>query len=492
VRSVLPTALAALVALAALPALAKQPVIQIDGAALQSHKPPWRARVRIPRRGIVRGYALRNPSIMPPEPSAPSGPLDVDRLASALVTVCDGKLKAKRAKRYARALARAAEQFKIDPFVLGGLMRVQSGCSEHHHKKSLGRGLLRLRYAIHRPFIQNGSYHYWIRDGRVWRARSLVVGRYAFTPRSLRTPEVNLHYGAALLAIYTEQARDLDRAFPQVKHRHPVSHMIWGDRVRGTATEERVLRDRRRMLFYYTGVAPKPRGRYRGMAIHSPLDGAPRKITSGFHNKRGYRRHSSLDYYSHTGEPVRAIADGKIYFAGYQRRRGMARRVSPKWSRHVRRSKMGIGGLFVLIDHKHRLQSGYFHLSDFTVKNGQRVKAGQLIGHVGRTGIKRSPAHLHFEMRRKRRRFDPAPLFRDDLLPLNSTYWGRHISGKRYRWHRGLRRRYLRRRRARRRRAKLRKLRRKLRRLRKFRHLRKLRQTRKKRTRLTPKAGKKK
>ena len=42
------------------------------------------------------------------------------------------------------------------------------------------------------------------------------------------------------------------------------------------------------------------------MAIHCPVDGAPRKITSGFHNRRGHRRHSSLDFYSHTGEPVRA------------------------------------------------------------------------------------------------------------------------------------------------------------------------------------------
>lgn len=472
--------------LTALPSSAKQPVISIDGAALQSHKPPWRARVRIPRKGKVRGYSLRDPSIMPKEPDAPTGALDVDRLASALQTVCDGKLKAKRSKRYAKTLAKVAREFQVDPFVLGALMRVQSGCSEHHHRSSLGRGLLRLRYAVHRPFIQNGSYHYWVRDGRVWRPRSLSVGRYAFTPRSLLTPEVNLYFGAALLAVYSEQARDLDRAFPQVKHRHPVSHMIWGDRVRGTATEERVLRDRRRMLFYYTGVAPKPRGRYRGMTIHSPLDGAPRKITSGFHNKRGYRRHSSLDFYSHTGEPVRAIADGKVYFAGYQRRRGMARAVSPRWSRRVRRSRMGIGGLFVLINHKKGLQSGYFHLRDFAVKSGQRVKAGQLIGHVGRTGIKRSPAHLHFELRRKRRRIDPAPLFRGDLLPLASTYWGKLMTTRRYRWHRGLRRIYYRRRRAR-----LRRLRRR-RKLRKLQRLRKLRKAREQQAKRSPKRAKKK
>ncbi|MCK5797705.1 MAG: M23 family metallopeptidase [Deltaproteobacteria bacterium] len=425
-----------------LPALAKRPVVQVEGATREAHQVPWHARVRIPHRGVVHGFALRDPSIMPDEPSAPEGTLDGKRLTDALLTVCDGKLKPKRAKRYAGWIARYARHFDVDPFVLGALMRSQSGCAEGTPKRALGAGLLRLRYAIHAPFLHDGSYHYWIRDGRAWRPKRLATGRFVFTPRTLRKPEVNIYFGAAILAVYTDQAPDLDKTFPQVRHRHPVAHMIWGDRVRGTASEERVLRDRRRMLFYYTGEMPPPKGRFHGMALRSPLDGAPRKITSGFYNRRGYRRHSAFDYYSQTGEPVRAIADGRVYFAGYQRHRGRARAVAPKHSRRVPRSRMGIGGLFVLVRHKHHLESRYFHLHDFTVRNGQTVKAGDLIGHVGRTGIKHSAPHLHFELRRGHHKINPAPIMRGEALPLRATYWGKHISGRRFQWTPSLARRH--------------------------------------------------
>lgn len=53
----------------------------------------------------------------------------------------------------------------------------------------------------------------------------------------------------------------------------------------------------------------------------------------------------------------------------------------------------------------------YFHLDAFSVRNGQRVEAGQQIGTMGRTG--NTPAqgdtHLHFEMWRDGRQVDPLP-----------------------------------------------------------------------------------
>lgn len=53
----------------------------------------------------------------------------------------------------------------------------------------------------------------------------------------------------------------------------------------------------------------------------------------------------------------------------------------------------------------------YFHLDEFSVRNGQRVEAGQQIGTMGRTG--NTPAqgdtHLHFEMWRDGRQVDPLP-----------------------------------------------------------------------------------
>ncbi len=47
------------------------------------------------------------------------------------------------------------------------------------------------------------------------------------------------------------------------------------------------------------------------------------------------------------------------------------------------------------------------HLSRFVVRPNQRVRAGQLIGYVGRTGMKRDLAHLHFELRHHKKHIDP-------------------------------------------------------------------------------------
>lgn len=407
----------------------------IETQTSTSAHPPWQTRVRIPKRSRAKGFALVDPDLMPQEPHSPAGKLDEKRFASALKTVCDGRLRNKKQiAQYSEWIIRYAKKFDVDPFTIASLIRRQSSCRNRTRKNSLGIGLARIRHEIHQPFVNNGSYTYWVRVGRSWKPRQLSMGRFAFTPKTLRKAEANIYFASALLAIYTRQGEDLDQAFPQTKHRHPISHMIWGDRVHNTDAEERILRDRRRMLEYYTGIVAEPKGRYKPLSLRSPLDGGPRKITSGFWNRRGFRRHSSLDFLSHIGEPVRAIADGRIYFAGYQKKRGHGKTVHPSRCRRIRRSKMGIGGLFVLIDHKHGLRSGYFHLIDYTVKNGQRVKAGQLIGHVGSTGIKFSREHLHFELTRRGHHIDPMKYLKSEVLPIKSTHWGRHISQRQYRW----------------------------------------------------------
>ena len=69
---------------------------------------------------------------------------------------------------------------------------------------------------------------------------------------------------------------------------------------------------------------------------------------------------------------------------------------------------MGPGGLFVRIVHDGGVRSGYFHLNSFRVEAGQTVRAGEIIGTVGRTGVKASGSHLHFEVHRDGELKDPA------------------------------------------------------------------------------------
>jgi murein DD-endopeptidase MepM/ murein hydrolase activator NlpD len=207
-----------------------------------------------------------------------------------------------------------------------------------------------------------------------------------------------IRYGsAALLSVFDRQCPDIDRAFHSVPHRHAVSHFVWGDRVDDTAPEDRILTARRRLLNSHaqTNLRREDLG---GIAFVSPLDGYPRVATSGLGEPRdnGKRLHRGIDFASEHGEPVRSVAAGEVTFAGvdWERRAHIA--LDPWGAAIVHQRHMGPRGLFVVIDHGSGVTSLYAHLASYDVKVGDRVNAGQRIGEVGRTGIRKSRAHLHF------------------------------------------------------------------------------------------------
>lgn len=103
------------------------------------------------------------------------------------------------------------------------------------------------------------------------------------------------------------------------------------------------------------------------------------------HPVLGYRRmHAGVDYAARQGTPIVAVSDGVVSYSG----------------RH------GGHGNFVRIDHGGSLGSGYAHMSRIAVNRGARVRAGQVIGYVGSTGLSTGP-HLHFEVYRGGRAVDP-------------------------------------------------------------------------------------
>ena len=119
------------------------------------------------------------------------------------------------------------------------------------------------------------------------------------------------------------------------------------------------------------------------------------KPTNGYISSRyGFRddpftgkpsMHWGIDIVTAKGNPVVATADGTIIMRGFDK----------------------ISGNYIKINHP---LSGfvtiYCHLSEFKVKNGQKVKRGQTIGLVGSTGKSNGP-HVHYEVQRDGKSKDP-------------------------------------------------------------------------------------
>ncbi len=87
--------------------------------------------------------------------------------------------------------------------------------------------------------------------------------------------------------------------------------------------------------------------------------------------------HRGTDFAAPMGTPIMASGDGKI--------------VKSRWC--------GGGGNCVKIKHNSSYSTIYAHMSKFGrgIKEGVRVKQGQIIGYVGSTGMS-TGAHLHYEV----------------------------------------------------------------------------------------------
>lgn len=87
--------------------------------------------------------------------------------------------------------------------------------------------------------------------------------------------------------------------------------------------------------------------------------------------------HGGLDYGAREGSAVISPADGRVVLVGEE---------TDGFPYH---------GTCVTVDHGHGVASLLMHLSASAVKRGDVVRAGQLIGNVGETGVATGP-HLHW------------------------------------------------------------------------------------------------
>lgn len=105
-----------------------------------------------------------------------------------------------------------------------------------------------------------------------------------------------------------------------------------------------------------------------------PADGS---VTSGFGPRSLGDTHLGIDFADSCGSPVYAASDGEVKFVG----------------------KEAMGGNAILISHGD-VDTLYVHMQEGAnkVKEGDQVKAGDLISEIGNTGMSYG-CHLHFEVR---------------------------------------------------------------------------------------------
>jgi murein DD-endopeptidase MepM/ murein hydrolase activator NlpD len=400
-------------------------VVLNDSPEVQSKKTKGPLTVReMLRLGLrPRGAGLRDLSQWPEEPAAPAR-VSPRELADALAKLCPESKTRREIERYARAIVRYSIEFSVDPWVLAALVYTQSNCSPDVDT-SYGTGLTLINEGMHSRNVQGGAYRFGVWTERGWLQRTLDVGAFPFHRRALRNPEANLYHAAAQLRLFTEQCPRIDAAFDSVRHRHPVSHFIWGDQVNDTGPEDRILTARRRLLNSHAQTR-KGGQSIGGLALVSPLDGYPRVATSGLGEPRdnGRRPHRGIDFASDEGEPVRSVAAGVVTFAGVDWERRAQIPLEPWGAALVHDRHMGPRGLFVEVDHGGGVVSLYAHLASYGVQVGDRVEAGQRLGEVGRTGVRDSGAHLHFGLFKHGAVLDPLDYLAAFVYPPNLTKRG--------------------------------------------------------------------
>jgi murein DD-endopeptidase MepM/ murein hydrolase activator NlpD len=157
-----------------------------------------------------------------------------------------------------------------------------------------------------------------------------------------------------------------------------------------------------------------------GLSVRKALIRAPlnTRISSNFNPKRRHpvlntiRAHRGVDYAAPTGTPIRAAGDGKVTVRGVQ----------------------GGYGNVIVLQHGGNITTLYGHLSRFAnPRVGSRVKQGDIIGYVGKSGLATGP-HLHYEVRvngvhRNPRTVslppaNPVPAqYQDDFRAATATLW---------------------------------------------------------------------
>ena len=105
--------------------------------------------------------------------------------------------------------------------------------------------------------------------------------------------------------------------------------------------------------------------------------------------------HEGMDFTAPIGTEIFATGDGTV--------------------EELEKSNRGHGNI-IIIDHGFGYKTLYAHLDGFNVKKGQKVKRGEVIGYVGKTGLS-AATHLHYEVHLNGKKVNPVNYFFNELSP---------------------------------------------------------------------------
>ena len=181
-------------------------------------------------------------------------------------------------------------------------------------------------------------------------------------------PLAKLHRGDLLQVVYERKFAD--------GHFVRNGHLLGIRITRGAQTHEAFWLPE--LESYYTASGQSVRQTF----LRVPLE--VKEVSSEFSPMRRHpitgklRPHNGTDFRAPKGSRIFAAADGVVSFVGFQRR--------------------GYGR-YIKIDHGQNRETVYAHMSKTQpgIAVGQKVKRGQVIGYVGRTGLA-TGNHLHYEL----------------------------------------------------------------------------------------------
>lgn len=146
----------------------------------------------------------------------------------------------------------------------------------------------------------------------------------------------------------------------------------------------------------FTRAFQRPRG-----AITSPF-GEWRTFNDGHRSQ-----HLGFDVFAKVGAPVKAINAGTVTLV----------------------RDTFLAGKVVIVSHGVGIASGYFHLSESSVTEGQVIKAGERIGLAGESGRTTGP-HLHLAVRVPGGFVNPATFFKLAIAPATTEQVAKRTKSK--------------------------------------------------------------